>query len=103
MGRLIGRLARTFFWLCNSLMLTSFCVCVPSELQRETLWSRIHLVPLLQAEADRELMKQIQENRRRESKIMSGVPGWEVDKSVYNDDKYYLSAAVRRTPLPPVD
>lgn len=61
------------------------------------------MVPLLQAEADRELWKQIKENRRRESKVMADVPGWEVDKSVYNDDKYYLSASVRRTPLPPVD
>lgn len=48
------------------------------ELQREKTWSRIHLVPLLLAEADRDVYRREQAALEREKEIMKDVPGWEV-------------------------
>ena len=50
------------------------------ELQREKTWSRIHLVPLLLAEADRDAYRRQQAALEREKEIMKDVPGWEVSK-----------------------
>jgi len=52
--------------------------CSCSELQREKVWSRIHLVPLLMAEADRDVYRREQAALAREKEIMKDVPGWEV-------------------------
>jgi len=49
-----------------------------SELERERAWSRIHLVPLLLAEGDRDLFRRQQAAIAREQTIMKDVPGWEV-------------------------
>ncbi|EIW61664.1 uncharacterized protein TRAVEDRAFT_27195 [Trametes versicolor FP-101664 SS1] len=54
------------------------------ELQREKVWSRIHLVPLLLAEGDRDAYRRQQAALAREREIMKDVPGWEAGKSVYN-------------------
>lgn len=48
------------------------------ELEREKLWSRIHLVPLLMAEGDRDEYRRQQAALAREKEIMKDVPGWEV-------------------------
>lgn len=48
------------------------------ELQREKAWSRIHLVPLLLAESDRDVFRREQAALAREKEIMKDVPGWEV-------------------------
>jgi hypothetical protein len=48
------------------------------ELQRENAWSRIHLVPLLLAEGDRDAYRREQAALAREREIMKDVPGWEV-------------------------
>ena len=48
------------------------------ELQREKVWSRIHLVPLLLAEGDRDAYRRQQAALEREKAIMKDVPGWEV-------------------------
>ncbi|KAJ2927894.1 hypothetical protein H1R20_g9199, partial [Candolleomyces eurysporus] len=58
------------------------------ELQREKVWSRIHLVPLLMAEGDRDLYRRQQAALAREKEIMKDVPGWEAGKSVYHNPKY---------------
>ncbi|PWN24384.1 GRIM-19 [Jaminaea rosea] len=58
------------------------------ELAREHAWSRIHLVPLLQAEADRDSYRREQANLAREKEIMKDVPGWEAGKSVYHSQRY---------------
>ena len=52
-----------------------------SELEREKRWSRIHLVPLLLAEQDRDLYRREQAALAREKEIMSDVPGWEVSNA----------------------
>ena len=48
------------------------------ELQREKVWSRIHLVPLLLAEGDRDTYRRQQAALAREKEIMKDVPGWQV-------------------------
>ncbi|KAI0727324.1 GRIM-19 [Fomitopsis betulina] len=58
------------------------------ELQREKTWSRIHLVPLLLAEGDRDAYRRQHAALEREKEIMKDVPGWEAGKSVYNNPKY---------------
>ncbi|KAG2013329.1 hypothetical protein CC2G_010251 [Coprinopsis cinerea AmutBmut pab1-1] len=64
------------------------------ELEREKIWSRIHLVPLLMAEGDRDTYRRQQAALAREREIMKDVPGWEVGKSVYNNPKYAESNVV---------
>ena len=48
------------------------------ELQREKIWSRIHLVPLLLAEGDRDAYRREQAALAREKEIMKDVKDWEV-------------------------
>jgi NADH dehydrogenase (ubiquinone) 1 alpha subcomplex subunit 13 len=48
------------------------------ELKRESTWSRIHLVPLIMAEKDRDAYRRQQAALAKESVIMEGVEGWEV-------------------------
>ncbi|KAJ1650984.1 hypothetical protein IWQ61_008346 [Dispira simplex] len=58
------------------------------ELRRERIWSRLHLVPLLQAELDRDIYRREQGMKAREAEIMKDVPGWQPGKSVYHTDRY---------------
>ena len=53
-------------------------LCRNRELAREKVWSRIHLVPLLMAEGDRDLYRREQAALGREREIMKDVHGWEV-------------------------
>jgi hypothetical protein len=53
-------------------------ICNFRELQREKVWSRIHLVPLLLAEGDRDAYRRQHAAREREKEIMKDVKGWEV-------------------------
>lgn len=48
------------------------------ELKREKAWSRIHLVPMILAEADRDAFRREQAQLAREKEIMKDVPDWEV-------------------------
>ena len=61
------------FFLLNSLNRIA-----SRELQREKVWSRLHLVPLLLAEGDRDAYRRQQAAVAREREIMKDVPGWEV-------------------------
>ncbi|RKP06029.1 GRIM-19 [Thamnocephalis sphaerospora] len=58
------------------------------ELRREKLWSRLHLVPLLQAETDRDTYRRHLALNAEEAEIMKDVEGWKVGDSVYNTDRY---------------
>jgi NADH dehydrogenase (ubiquinone) 1 alpha subcomplex subunit 13 len=51
---------------------------ISRELQREKIWSRIHLVPLLLAEGDRDAYRRERAALAREQEIMKGVKDWEV-------------------------
>ncbi|KAG8936730.1 hypothetical protein FRC02_012012 [Tulasnella sp. 418] len=47
------------------------------ELKREKAWSRLHLVPMLLAEGDRDAYRREQAALAREKEIMKDVKGWE--------------------------
>ncbi|UZJ51681.1 hypothetical protein CBS101457_001001 [Exobasidium rhododendri] len=58
------------------------------ELKREKAWSRIHLVPMILAEADRDAYRRGQAQLAREKEVMKDVHGWEAGKGVYNTNRY---------------
>ncbi|KAJ6260381.1 hypothetical protein Dda_4607 [Drechslerella dactyloides] len=62
----------------------TFAVC--SELLREKRWARIHLVPVLQAEEDRDMVRRVWAGERREELLMKDVKGWKLG-SVYHSDR----------------
>ncbi|ORY34617.1 GRIM-19 protein [Naematelia encephala] len=64
------------------------------ELKREVAWSRIHLVPLLLAERDRDEYRRSEAALAREKEIMKDVHGWEAGKSVYSTKRYTPSNVV---------
>ncbi|XP_065224479.1 NADH dehydrogenase [ubiquinone] 1 alpha subcomplex subunit 13 [Planococcus citri] len=47
----------------------------------------IALTPMLEAEADREYLRQLRKNREDEAELMKNVPGWEVGK-LYSEPVY---------------
>lgn len=55
---------------------------VDSELAREKMWSRIHLIPLLTAEEDRDLVRRHMADQAREKELMGTAT------SAYNSDRY---------------
>jgi hypothetical protein len=52
---------------------------------RERAWSRIHLIPLLMAEGDRDTYRREQAALEREKEIMKDVKGWEVSCPLSGD------------------
>ncbi|XP_043946585.1 NADH dehydrogenase [ubiquinone] 1 alpha subcomplex subunit 13 [Protopterus annectens] len=58
------------------------------RLQIEDLEARVALLPLLQAESDRRLLRMLRENLEEEAKIMKDVPGWKVGESVFHTDRW---------------
>ncbi len=56
-----------------------------SELAREKVWSRIHLIPLLQAEEDRDLVRRHLADQAREKELLGE------NIKVYNSDRYAIS------------
>ncbi|KAI9312385.1 GRIM-19 [Dichotomocladium elegans] len=59
------------------------------ELKRENLWSRIHLIPLLTAESDRDMYRRTLAAKNREAEIMKDVKDWKAGESVYNNTKFF--------------
>jgi hypothetical protein len=53
-----------------------------SELAREKMWSRIHLIPLLTAEEDRDLVRRHLADQAREKELLGS------NTSAYNSDRY---------------
>jgi NADH dehydrogenase (ubiquinone) 1 alpha subcomplex subunit 13 len=53
-----------------------------NELAREKMWSRIHLIPLLQAEEDRDLVRRHLADQEREKSLLGGV------SEVYSGGRY---------------
>lgn len=56
-----------------------------SELAREKMWSRIHLIPLLTAEEDRDLVRRHYADQAREKDLLGS------QTSPYNSDRYVPS------------
>lgn len=55
-----------------------------SELAREKMWSRIHLIPLLTAETDRDLARRHYADLAREQELLGK------NSSAYNSDRYVV-------------
>jgi len=53
-----------------------------NELAREKMWGRIHLIPLLQAEEDRDLVRRHLADQQREKALLGE------NLKVYNADRY---------------
>ena len=53
-----------------------------SELAREKMWSRIHLIPLLTAEEDRDLVRRHYADQKMEKELLGR------ETSPYNSDRY---------------
>ncbi|MCJ1274121.1 hypothetical protein MMC21_001916 [Puttea exsequens] len=53
-----------------------------NELAREKIWSRIYLVPMLQAEEDRDLIRRIWADKAREKELLG------TDIKIYNSDRW---------------
>ena len=63
---------------------------VYSELKREKAWSRIHLIPLLQAEEDRDQVRRFWADQERERELLG------TKTRPYHSDRYVLSTTVTR-------
>ncbi|KAJ2472471.1 hypothetical protein GGI02_001557 [Coemansia sp. RSA 2322] len=68
------------------------------ELDREKMWSRIHITPLLLAESDRDEYRRNWAAVEREREIMKDVPGWEAGKSVYSGRRY-MPTVIANVPI----
>jgi NADH dehydrogenase (ubiquinone) 1 alpha subcomplex subunit 13 len=55
---------------------------VYSELAREKMWARIHLIPALQAEEDRDQVRRYLADRAREKELLG------TETKVYHSDRY---------------
>ncbi|KAJ9203516.1 hypothetical protein DTO166G4_1015 [Paecilomyces variotii] len=53
-----------------------------NELAREKMWSRIHLIPLLQAEEDRDQARRYFADKAREKELLG------TETKVYNSDRF---------------
>ncbi|KAI9168290.1 hypothetical protein H9P43_007662 [Blastocladiella emersonii ATCC 22665] len=58
------------------------------ELRREKTWARVHLVPMLQAEADRAEARLLEQQEEQERRVMKGVAGWEEARKIYHTKRY---------------
>lgn len=56
-----------------------------SEYAREKMWARIHLVPLLQAEEDRDLVRKVYADKARENELFGH------EYKTYHSDRYKSS------------
>lgn len=55
-----------------------------SELGREKMWGRMHLIPLLQAEEDRDQVRRYYANQEREKELLGS------NAKIYNSDRFVL-------------
>ncbi|CAI9623638.1 unnamed protein product [Staurois parvus] len=54
----------------------------------EELETRIALMPLMQAEIDRRVLRTLRRNLEEEAIIMKDVPGWKVGESAFHTDRW---------------
>eukprot|EP00794_Sanderia_malayensis_P009774 gene9773-10773_t len=78
---------------CTGLMSFGFYCVIQGNikmraLRKETIEGRIALLPLLQAERDREQLRTLKENYELEALIMKDVKGWNVGESVYHNKRW---------------
>jgi hypothetical protein len=73
--------------MINAIYTRIFIFILPSTAssanKKELAIAQVHLLPLMQAEADRRYLRQRKQQVEEEEKIMAGVDGWVVGESVY--------------------
>ncbi|THG93600.1 hypothetical protein EW145_g8335, partial [Phellinidium pouzarii] len=69
------------------------------ELEREKVWGRIHLVPAMVAEGDRDTYRRRAAAVGREAEIMKTVEGWEAGKSVYHAERENMAHSLDVDPM----
>ncbi|KAK9460606.1 GRIM-19 [Lipomyces oligophaga] len=62
------------------------------ELNREKVWARLHILPLLQAEMDRDSVRRTFATQKREQELMKDHADWADGKPVYHDGRFRLPA-----------
>lgn len=58
-----------------------------SELAREKIWGRLHILPLLQAEEDRDQVRRYYADKAREQQLLGS------ETKVYNSDRCVISSS----------
>ncbi|NP_957008.1 NADH dehydrogenase [ubiquinone] 1 alpha subcomplex subunit 13 [Danio rerio] len=58
------------------------------RMQIEDLETRIALLPLLQAEHDRQTLRMLRENLEEEAILMKDVPGWKVGENMFHTERW---------------
>ena len=61
-----------------------------SELAREKMWARINLIPLLQAEEDRDQVRRYLADQQREKELLGE------NTKVYHNDRYVAMSMIAR-------
>ena len=69
------------------------------RLRRELFDARIALYPLLLAELDRNILKQMKDFEEAEMEIMKNVPGWRAGESVYYNTRWIKPTQINLDPL----
>jgi hypothetical protein len=59
-----------------------------SELAREKIWGRLHILPLLQAEEDRDQVRRYYADKAREQQLLGS------ETKVYNSDRCVISSSL---------
>jgi hypothetical protein len=59
----------------------------PSELAREKMWARIHLIPLLQAEEDRDQIRRHFADAERQKALTGSDDGFKLGKGDYHKER----------------
>lgn len=73
----------------RKLRLMMVMILASSELAREKMWSRIHLIPMLQAEEDRDLVRRTWADKARERELLGR------ETKVYNSDRWVFYFLIR--------
>ncbi|XP_033106991.1 NADH dehydrogenase [ubiquinone] 1 alpha subcomplex subunit 13-like [Anneissia japonica] len=58
------------------------------RLQQEDREAYLAIMPLIEVETDRDILKRLKFNQEQEAIIMKDVPGWNIGESVYNTDRW---------------
>mgnify|MGYP003886949377 FL=1 len=64
------------------------------EQRKERRELRVVLAPYLQAEEDIRFLKARREAKQIEAEIMREVPGWDVNKGVYNNESIWVKPPI---------
>ncbi|XP_003384822.1 PREDICTED: NADH dehydrogenase [ubiquinone] 1 alpha subcomplex subunit 13-like [Amphimedon queenslandica] len=69
------------------------------EVRKEHLRARLSLLPLIQAEEDRRILRALKASEAMEALIMKDVPGWKVGESVYHTKKWVPPSIIQLGPF----